>query len=75
MKSIDLKVMVFIFSIFFCSFISNRNMKKNNSTIKTLSKDEGSGSWDTFYDCPSILAKNEKGEYIDYGSAKIYKEE
>jgi len=51
------------------SSLVNRIQKEKGFLYKDT---EGSGSWDTFYDCPRILIAEGSGNYVNQGGAKIY---
>ena len=61
---------IFICSLVFSRVIKNKNEKKEKTEI--FKGTEGSGSWETFYDCPRINFSQGNQDYQDQGSAKIY---
>jgi len=74
MKFIDFKNLMITFLLI--SLISSRTIKDKNKKLKSnlFKDDEGSGSWETFYDCPRINIRELNKNYISQGSAKIYGE-
>ena len=62
-------------SIFICSLVLSRvikNDKTGNNENGLFKSTEGSGSWDTFYECPRINIAKANGNYEDQGAAKIF---
>lgn len=63
---------IFICSLVFSRVIRNKNENSEKSETQLWKATEGSGSWDTFYDCPRIFFAEGKGNYQNQGSAKIF---
>lgn len=64
-------------SIFICSLVLSRVIKNKNKKAATEKNEffkntEGSGSWDTFYECPRINLAEKNGDYQNQGVAKIF---
>jgi len=62
-----------LISILISSLVLNRRIQNERIKNNLFFKDtEGSGSWDTFFDCPRINIADDKGTFASQGSAKIY---